>query len=110
MISSRITRVIHPFVVVLLLGTLPAVPLVADEDKTAYVVQADGLACPFCAYGIEKQIQRIDGVESVSTDIKSGTVVITMTPGRTLEEADAQRAVEAAGFTMRRFERRNDGG
>lgn len=108
--SSRITRIIHPFVVVLVLSTLPALPLAADEDKTVYTLQADGLACPFCAYGIEKHIQRIDGAESVSTDIKSGTVVITMTPGRTLEEADARRAVEAAGFTMRRFERRNDGG
>lgn len=110
MISSRITRIIHPLVVVLLLTALPAVPHADDEGKTVYTLQADGLACPFCVYGIEKQIQRIDGVESVSTDIKSGTVVITMTPGRALEETDAQRAVEAAGFTMRKFERRNDGG
>lgn len=110
MISSRITRIIHPFVVVLLLGTLPAVPLAADEDKPVYTLQVDGLACPFCAYGIEKQIQRIDGVESVTTDIGSGAVVITMTPGMTLEEAEAKRAVEAAGFTMRRFQRRNNGG
>lgn len=109
-ISARMARIIHPFVVVILLSALPAVPLADDEGKTVYTLQADGLACPFCAYGIEKQIQRIDGVEFVSTDIKSGTVVITMTPGMTLDEADARRAVEAAGFTMRGFEQRNDGG
>ena len=44
------------------------------EERTLYTLQADGLACPFCAYGVEKQLSRIDGVDTVSTDIESGTV------------------------------------
>ena len=109
MTTPHATGIIQAFAVILLLSILPAVAPGADEDQAVYALKVDGLACPFCAYGIEKQIQRIDGVDSISTDIKSGTVVITMTPGRALDEVDARRAVEAAGFTMRGFERRGDG-
>ncbi|MFQ5535795.1 MAG: heavy-metal-associated domain-containing protein, partial [Sphingomonadales bacterium] len=73
-----------------------------------YRLKVDGLACPFCAYGIEKELSRLDGVESAKTDIKSGTVIVTMSPGATLDEAAAKRAVKAAGFTMRGFKRKED--
>lgn len=70
-----------------------------------YVLGVDGLACPFCAYGIEKQLLRLDGVESAETDVKSGQVVVTLREGATLDEPTARKAVEAAGFTLRAFEK-----
>lgn len=79
---------------------------VAAEEPAVYELQADGLACPFCAYGIEKQLGKLEGVEAVETDVKSGTVTITMEEGATLDEADAERAVDRAGFTMRDFRQR----
>lgn len=79
---------------------------VASQDaKPLYSLQADGLACPFCAYGIEKQLNAIAGVEAVETEIKSGTVIVTMKNKATLDEAVARKAVEAAGFTLRGFKR-----
>lgn len=107
-VVTRPTAAFHALLVALLIGFLLPVPAAAAEDPTVYTLQADGLACPFCAYGIEKQLNRIDGVESVETDVKSGTVIVTMKPGATLDEADAKRAVEAAGFTMRDFSRKDD--
>ncbi len=77
----------------------------AGDTKSVYILEADGLACPFCAYGIEKQLSRIDGVESVSTDIKSGTIIVTVQAGVALAESEARQAVENAGFTMRGFKR-----
>ena len=74
------------------------------QDATAYTFQADGLACPFCAYSIEKQVKRIPGVETINIDIKKGTVTVTMAAGATLDEAVALKAVEAAGFSFRDFE------
>jgi mercuric ion binding protein len=106
----RLTPVFHALVVALLLGLYFPAPATAAEDKAVYAVQVDGLACPFCAYGIEKQLTRIDGVASVETDIKSGSVVITMKPGATLDEAEAKRAVEAAGFTLREFRKKDTAG
>lgn len=78
-------------------ATVPA----AAEHSTYYQLQVDGLACPFCAYGIEKKLHAIKGVEAVQTDIASGSVYIRMTPGATLDEATANQAVQAAGFRLK---------
>lgn len=68
-----------------------------------YTLRVDGLACPFCAYGVEKQLSRVAGVKSVATDLKSGSVTVTVAPGAAFDEPIARRAVEAAGFTLRGF-------
>jgi mercuric ion binding protein len=86
----------------LVLGFL-AGPAQTQGTKGVYTLQADGLACPFCAYGIEKQLSAVEGVVTVETDIKSGTITVTMQDGATLDEDAARKAVEAAGFTMRGF-------
>ena len=72
--------------------------------QAAYRIHVDGLACPFCAYGIEKKLGAVDGVARVETDIATGTVLVTMAGEATLEEAAARRAVKEAGFSLRRFE------
>ena len=90
---------------VILLATSWPMPGFGAEKPASYRFQADGLACPFCAYGIEKQVGRLPGVAAVSIDMKSGTVTITMTAGASLTEAEAKRAVDRSGFTMRDFKR-----
>ena len=66
-----------------------------------YALGVDGLACPFCAYGIEKKLSAIEGVEDIETDIKSGEVVVTLAEGKMLSEEVARQAVKDAGFTLR---------
>lgn len=69
-----------------------------------YHVGVDGLACPFCAYGIEKQLQKLDGVKTVEVDVKEGNVVVTMHDGKALEKPQAEQAVKKAGFSLRSFD------
>ena len=88
-------------VFVLLLAALWAMPVWAGEVYKLYV---DGLACPFCAYGVEKKVGGLDGVERVDIDIDGGLVAVTMAEGSTLNEATAKRAVDEAGFSLRVFE------
>jgi len=71
----------------------------------AYKLRVDGLACPFCAYGVEKQLKAVKGVEKVAVDLKTGVVIVTMAEGAALDETTANRAVTTAGFTLRGFER-----
>ncbi len=91
-----------------LLATAFSVVTVHAEAPSGpvYALQIDGLACPFCAYGIEKQLKKIEGVVSTSIDIKDGVVTVVMERDATLDEAAAKKAVEAAGFTLRGFERK----
>ncbi len=85
-----------------------SIPLLAIVLSTAafaggnqYALAVDGLACPFCAYGIEKRLTAIEGVESVETDVKSGQVIVTLVEGKTLSEEAARQAIKDAGFTLR---------
>lgn len=68
-----------------------------------YKIVVDGLACPFCAYGIEKKLNEIKGVQNVQTDIASETVTVTMALGTTLGKEAAAKAVKDAGFTLHAF-------
>jgi copper chaperone CopZ len=70
----------------------------------SYRLQVDGLACPFCAYGIEKKLTALDHVDKVETHIREGAVIVTMEDGASLDEATAKQAIEAAGFTLNGFE------
>lgn len=81
----------------------------ARNGGREYAFQVDGLACPFCAYGIEKRLNAVDGVAELKIDIASGTVTVIMVEGKTLDEATATKAVAAAGFTLRSFTARNSG-
>jgi len=69
----------------------------------SYRLEAAGLACPFCAHGIEKKLTTLDGVEGVETNIKDGAVIVTMKDGAKLDEATAKQAVKDAGFTLDGF-------
>ncbi len=73
----------------------------AFAGENQYSLGVDGLGCPFCAYGIEKQLSAIEGVKSIETDVKSGQIVVTLAEGSSLTEDVARQAVKDAGFTLR---------
>lgn len=74
--------------------------LAADHQ---YVLGVDGLACPFCAYGIEKRLNKVDGVTDVQVDVGESVVHVTMQEGKVLTEDRARQAVDEAGFTLRSY-------
>jgi len=76
-------------------------PLGAIAAPLAYALEVDGLACPFCAYGIEKKLSSIEGVENIEVDIKKGQVIVTMEDGAMLSENIAREKVKKAGFALR---------
>lgn len=76
----------------------------AFAEQQIYRLRVDGLACPFCAYGIEKKLGVIKGVQRIEVDIGAGAVTVTMVEGATLDEAAARKAVKEAGFSLRSFE------
>ena len=76
----------------------------ALADSHVYKLYVDGLACPFCAYGVEKKVGGLDGVEKVEIEIEEGVVTVTLADGATLDEATAKQAIDQAGFSLRKFE------
>ena len=88
--------------------------LPAQANVKSLTVKVDGLACPFCAYGLEKKLKKVEGVEKLNIDINAGEAVLKVKAGTTLaassgtEEkapvglvAQVQKAVKEGGFTPR---------
>ena len=49
---------------------LAAGPAEAQQrEADGYEIRVAGLACPFCAYGIEKHLRKIEGVEQIEVDV-----------------------------------------
>ncbi len=100
-LSKRLPRSLAIVMVVL---TVWVTAVAAQEPaQSTYQIQVNGLSCPFCAYGIEKQVTAIEGVEDIALDLKAGLLTVTMKKGAVLDQATANNAIEAAGFTLGSF-------
>jgi len=78
--------------------------LIAPESAFAggpvkVTAKVDGLSCPFCAYGIEKKIKKIEGVKDIRVDIKDGTVTVIYKDRKFFTRHGLNKAVRDAGFT-----------
>ncbi len=71
-----------------------------------YQMRVDGLACPYCAYGVEKKLKAIDGVEKVQVDLDKGLVTVDVKDGTELTEPQMQQLFQDAGFTFRSMTRK----
>jgi len=85
---------------------LMSMALPAWTAEFRYQLRVDGLACPYCAYGMEKKIKALKGVnqESVEIRLNDGLVLFEANTDRPLEEARLKRLVNDAGFTLRGLE------
>lgn len=59
-----------------------------------------GLSCPFCAYGLEKKLRRIEGLDSLSIDFRSGNVVLEVQDGTRVTDERIRALVKDAGFAV----------
>lgn len=85
---------------VLITGLLLSASVLAGQQVDLGV---QGLACPYCAFGIEKRLLKVEGVEQVEVNVVDNTVQLSMQPDHTLTEDRARQAVEEAGFTLESF-------
>lgn len=76
-----------------------ATPVQAQVEKIT--LRVDGLACPFCAYGLEKKLKKLDGHRSLKVLINEGKVVVEWRRDKPLNLANIKKAVDEAGFTLR---------
>lgn len=78
--------------------------LASGASAESYKLGVDGLACPLCTFGIEKQLKKLPGVAAVTTDLDSSTVTVTTPPGTKIARPQIDKAVKKAGFKIRSFE------
>lgn len=64
-------------------------------------LRVDGLACPFCAYGLEKKIKKLEGYKSFKVFLNEGKVIVDWRQDKLLDLESINEAVDKAGFTLR---------
>jgi len=70
-------------------------------------MRVDGLACPFCAYGIEKKFIKTEGVNSVDIDLQKGLVIVKTSEGKIFTEEKLKEIINDSGFTMKSVTEKN---
>jgi len=74
----------------------------AEAGMQRLVLRVDGLACPFCAYGLEKKLLALPGVTSYDADLREGKVFVGLNASASLPAFERVRdMVKKAGFTLR---------
>ena len=81
--------------VALLLGSARA------DDCRIVEIEIHGMTCPFCVYGLEKELGRLDGVESVRISLKSKRARIVLKNDAEISNGLIRETITRSGFTPR---------
>lgn len=91
------------FVVPLALAMLAASPAAAKDVQ--YVLHIDGITCPFCVATSETALRDMDGVKSVSSNLKDGTIVVCADDEKVaFTDPQLTELFKEKGFTYRGME------
>lgn len=83
----------------LALGALLVLTPAAGAQVEQAEVEVEGMSCPFCAFGLEKRLRKVDGVDRVEVHLEAGMAVLSAVAGGSIVLAAIPEAVERAGFT-----------
>ena len=71
----------------------------AQAEIRSATVAVDGMSCPFCAFGVEKRLKKVEGVGSVTISAKKGTATLVAKAEESIDVEQIPGAIESAGFT-----------
>ena len=77
---------------------LSAIPTRAEIR--AAELRVNGLSCPFCAFGIEKKLRHVSGVNEVEFFLDEGRIRLVFSAENTATVRDLENAVGDAGFEL----------
>ncbi len=85
--------------------TTPESRAQADAEATpiaapSATLTVQGLSCPLCASNVDKQLMKVDGVQSVSVDLGDGTIRVAFAGEARPTGAALRKAVEDSGYTL----------
>jgi len=89
----------NTIIITVIFGIMTMFSANAQQNMDKFMVQVDGLGCPFCAYGLEKKFKEFKGIKSVKIDIESGDFSFSYPSEKALSLTDVEKQVENAGYT-----------
>ena len=76
---------------------LPIATWAAQQEEVE--ISITGLACPFCAYGLEKNLKKLPEVSTVTVNLADSMAHIVMITDHEADLEAIKKAIVKAGFT-----------
>ena len=76
-----------------------------SEQERIYVkIEIKGMACPFCAFGMEKELKQVAGVDKVEIELKKGLAYISTPLSQKPTMENLEKIITDSGFTVGKIE------
>ncbi len=69
-----------------------------QEQPRQIQITVLGMSCPFCAYGVEQKLKKLDGVVELTVELASGFATLVMQDGADVSNETLRETVKDAGF------------
>ncbi len=79
-----------------------------EEQPRLIQVTVLGMSCPFCAYGVERKLKKLDGVSDLTVELESGLATLVMEADADVSNETLRETVEDAGFEAAKITRNFD--
>jgi len=64
-----------------------------------------GMSCPFCAYGVQQKLKKLDGVTELEVVLETGLATLRLEEDADISNALLQETVKDAGFEVAKISR-----
>jgi len=64
-----------------------------------------GMSCPFCAYGVQQKLKKLEGVEKLDVVLDTGLATLDLKDGADISNEILEKTVKDAGFEAVRIVR-----
>ena len=104
MVKNQIRKILrksirHMPIALVAITSLGVTSMSAQARIIEAVADIDGLTCPFCSFGAEKQLKEVEGVRKVKVDVDQGTATLIAKSDQSLDVEKIPEAIKAAGFS-----------
>ncbi len=76
-----------------------------NDDPRQIEVTILGMSCPFCAYGVQQKLKRLDGVTELEVVLETGVATLRLEEDADIPTELLQKAVKDAGFEVAKITR-----
>jgi len=103
-IKNKTTLIFSMFLLSLLFST-PLIAQVETAQEMVYIkIEIKGMACPFCAFGMEKELKKVAGVDKVEIVLKKGLAYISTPISQKPMKKILEKIIINGGFSVGKIE------
>ena len=81
---------------------------VQEPEPRQIQVTILGMSCPFCAYGVQQKLKRLDGVVELEVVLETGLATLTLEEDADISNELLHETVKDAGFEVAKIVRTFD--